>query len=226
MDIEFVTSGSDISEKSAFAVVVFEGAGLSGLAAELDQQAGGALGRALGQGRFTGGKGQVLDLVAPAGIKAGRVLLVGAGKADAFDDVAAEHVAASAYHAVKTSGLTTLRIAFADAAAARPERAALGARLASYRFDRYRTKEPADKKPSIGKVEVVSADPAKSREAFVPLVALADGVTFTRDLVSELRRLPVDVPTDAVLVITFSQPMDAASVEAALTLTKLTAARG
>ena len=36
----------------------------------------------------------------------------------------------------------------------------------------------------------------------------------------------LDVPTDLVLVLTFSQPMDTASVEAALSLTKLTSQRG
>ncbi|MFZ5730917.1 MAG: leucyl aminopeptidase, partial [Pseudomonadota bacterium] len=74
---------------------------------------------------------------------------------------------------------------FGDAAAARPERAALGLRLAAYRFDRYRTKEPADKKPSVTKGEVACADPDKARAAFVDYAALADGVAFTRNLVSE-----------------------------------------
>ena len=185
MDIEFVTIGADLAEKTALALIVFEGAALSGAAAEADRQAGGALSRALESARFTGAKGQVLDLVAPAGHKAARLVLVGAGKADGFDDVGAEHAAASAYNAVKLSGVSTLRVAFAEAAAARPERAALGLRLAAYRFDRYRTKEPADKKPSVLKGEVACADPAQARDAFVEYAALADGVAFTRNLVSE-----------------------------------------
>ncbi|MBA4792821.1 MAG: leucyl aminopeptidase [Phenylobacterium sp.] len=185
MDIEFVTVGADLAEKTALALIVFEGAPLSGAAAEADRQSGGALSRALESARFTGAKGQVLDVVAPAGHKAARLLLVGAGKAEAFDDIGAEHAAASAYNAVKLSGVATLRVAFGDAAAARPERAALGLRLAAYRFDRYRTKEPADKKPSVTKGEVACADPDKARAAFVDYAALADGVAFTRNLVSE-----------------------------------------
>ena len=85
----------------------------------------------------------------------------------------------------RIAGATALRVVFGDAGAARPERAALGVRLASYRFDRYRTKEPADKKPSVTKAEIACADPAKAREAFVEFAALADGVAFTRNLVSE-----------------------------------------
>jgi leucyl aminopeptidase len=180
MDIQFVTAATDIADKSALAIIVFEGA-----AAEADSLTGGVVGKALAQGRFTGAKGQVLDLGAPADHPAGRLLLVGAGKREAFDPVGAEHAAASAYGAVKLSGLTTLRIAFADAAAAQPERAALGVRLASYRFDRYRTKEAADKKPSIVKAEIVCADVEAAKAAFAAQAALADAIAFARDLVSE-----------------------------------------
>ena len=97
--------------------------------------------------RFTGRtKGQILDILAPAGVDAARLVLVGAGKPEAFDALGVEHAAASAYAAVKASGLTTLRIELPDTGAELAARAALGVRLASYRFDKYRTKEPADKK--------------------------------------------------------------------------------
>ena len=185
MEIEFVRADAAPGEKSAYALLVFEGEALAGAAGLVDQATGGALTRAIGSGRFTGAKGQVLDLLAPAGHASARLLLVGAGKREAFDDVAAEHAGASAYNAVKTSGLATLRIVFADAPAERATRAALGVRLAAYRFDRYRTKEPAEKKPSVVKTEVASADPDAALAAFPPLAALADAISFARDLVSE-----------------------------------------
>jgi leucyl aminopeptidase len=180
MDIQFVTAATDIADKSALAIIVFEGA-----AAEADSLTGGVVGKALAQGRFTGAKGQVLDLGAPTGHPAGRLLLIGAGKREAFDAVGAEHAAASAYGAVKLSGLTTLRVAFADESVAQADRAALGVRLAAYRFDRYRTKEPADKKPSIQKTEIVCADIDAAKTAFAAQSALADAISFARDLVSE-----------------------------------------
>ncbi|MCG9916531.1 MAG: leucyl aminopeptidase [Phenylobacterium sp.] len=185
MDIQFVTATSDIAPTSALAIVVFEGEVLSGAAAEADALSAGVVARTLGQGRFTGAKGQILDLAAPAGHPAGRLLLVGAGKREGFDAVGAEHAAASAFSAVKLSGLTTLRVAFADAAAAQPERAALGVSLAAYRFDRYRTKEPAEKKPSVVKAEIVCADPDAARAAYADQAALAEAISFARDLVSE-----------------------------------------
>jgi leucyl aminopeptidase len=112
-------------------------------------------------------------------------VLVGAGKAEAFDGLGAEHAAAAAYNAVKTSGLETLRIELPKGAAELAARAALGVRLASYRFDKYRTKEPAEKKPSIAKAQVVAADSDAALTAFTPFAALADAISFTRDLVSE-----------------------------------------
>ncbi len=182
MEIEFIAAGAAPADKSALALVVFEGAVLDGPAGQADAQAGGALARAATAQRFTGAKGQVLDVLGAAGA-ASRILLVGAGKKDGFDDVGAEHAAASAYNAVKTSGLTTLRVELPAGGSA--AHAGLGVRLASYRFDRYRTKEPADKKPSITKTQIVADDADKALAAFAPLAALADAVAFSRDLVSE-----------------------------------------
>ncbi len=171
MDIQFVAAGAGLPAKAAVARIVFEG-----------DSHDGPLGQAVGASRFTGAKGQTLDILAPQGVDAARLVLVGAGKRDSFDAMAAERAAASAYHAVKTSGLETLRIeGVADYAA----QAALGVRLASYRFDKYRTKEAADKKPSIVKASIVAADVDAAFDAFAPLAALADAISFTRDLVSE-----------------------------------------
>ena len=185
MEIEFVKADAAVSEKTAIAVLVFESEPLSGAASALDAAAGGALARAFSASRFTGAKGQILDVAGPSGTAAARILLVGAGKRDAWDDLAAEHAAASAYNAVKAAGQTILRLVSSDPGAERAARAALGVRLAAYRFDRYRTKEPAEKKPSVIKTEVVTGDVDASLAAFADLAALADAVAFARDLVSE-----------------------------------------
>lgn len=173
MDIQFVAPGAGVPAKAAVVRIVFEG----------DRHEG-AIGQAVAASRFTGAKGQTLDILAPQGLDAARLVLVGAGKRDGFDAVGAEHAAATGYNAVKASGLELLRIegaVGADLAA----RAALGVRLASYRFDKYRTKEPAEKKPSVVKTEVATADADAALAAFAPLAALADAISFTRDLVSE-----------------------------------------
>ena len=86
---------------------------------------------------------------------------------------------------MKASGLTTLRLELPAASAELAAHAALGVRLGSYRFDKYRTKEPAEKKPSVIKAEVTADDADAALAAFAPMAALADAVSFTRDLVSE-----------------------------------------
>ena len=143
----------------------------------------GAFARAVAASRFTGTRGQTLDNLAPQGFD--RVLLVGVGKPDSFDVMGAEAAAASAYNAIKTSGLRTLRLKLATGTPDFAARAALGIRLASYRFDKYRTKEAVDKKPSITKAEISCDDVDAGLSAFAPLADLADAMSFSRDLVSE-----------------------------------------
>jgi leucyl aminopeptidase len=174
MDIEFVAAGAALSSKTAVARLVHEGATLDG-----------PLGQAAAASRFTGAKGQTLDVLAPNGLEAARLVLVGLGKVDATDALGVEQAAAAAYGVVKASGLATLRLELPDPSPELAARAALGVRLASYRFDKYRTKEPADKKPSVVKTEVVASDATAALKAFAPMAALADAVAFTRDLVSE-----------------------------------------
>jgi len=174
MEIEFVAASAALQPKTAAAQVVFEG--------EAPKE---SLAAAVAASRFTGAKGQTLDLIAPAGLEVGRLVLVGAGKRDAFDALAAEHAAANAYGALKATGFEVLRLEMPELDARTAVHAGLGLRLAAYRFDKYRTTEPAEKKPSILYAQIVASDPDAALAAFPPLAAVADAVSFTRDLVSE-----------------------------------------
>jgi leucyl aminopeptidase len=123
-------------------------------------------------------------LTAPAGLDAPAVLLLGVGAEAGFNASAAETAAAHAYGALKTSGAKALDIELpggAEQAAA----AALGVRLAAYRFDKYRTTEKPEKKPSIETVRIQTGDAAAAEAAHADHKALADAVVFARDLVSE-----------------------------------------
>ena len=120
MEIEFVAASAAPPPRSAVARIVFEG-----------QAQDGGVAQAVAASRFTGGKGQTLDLIAPAGMDVARLLLVGAGKAEAFDALGAEHAAASAYNTLKNSGLETLRVELPAGSVELAGRAALGVRLAS-----------------------------------------------------------------------------------------------
>ena len=173
MQIEFVSPDAALAPRSVLAIVVPEGeaAGVNG----------GAFAGSVAQSRFTGARGQVLEVSSVSG----RTLLVGGGKASEFDDLAAEQTAAAAYAAVKLSGAEVLRLVPAVDTGAFAARAALGLRLGAYRFDKYRTRETADKKPSIVRAEVATDHAAAAAEAMPALAALANAVVFARDLVSE-----------------------------------------
>ncbi len=174
MEIEFVAAGAALPARTVLARIVFEGVTLER-----------NLGAAAAASRFTGAKGQTLDILAPRDVDAPRLVLIGAGKADAFDLLGAENAAASAYAAVKTSGLAAIRIELPQTDVEFLAHAALGVRLASYRFDKYRTKEADEKKPSVMTAQIVAPDADAALAAFAPLAALADAVSFARDLVSE-----------------------------------------
>ncbi len=184
MQIEFVAP-TDTAADGAWVVCVAEGGALSPAAARLDAASGGALARAVAGVKFTGAKGKTLDIVAPSGLSASRVMLMGLGEAAELDANRVEALAAEAYQALKTSGAEVLTVDIAEGSAELAAHAALGATLAAYRFDRYRTKEKADKKPTIQTVRIVAGDVSAAKAAFAPLSALAEGVFFTRDLVSE-----------------------------------------
>ncbi len=183
MRIEFVAENTEPGAAEAVAVLA-HGATLGGSARHADQLTSGALTRAISAGRFKGERGQVMDLIAPAGTTEERVVLVGAGDAAKFDDLAAEQAAAAAYQTIKLSGMKTLTVRL-DLTPEQAAHAAFGVRLGAYRFDRYRTKEKAEAKPSIETVRIGSSDPAAAQAAYADLAAVADAVDFARDLVSE-----------------------------------------
>jgi len=197
MKIEFVAKDAAASADTAIAVLAFESGGLSAGAEALDARLSGAAKKAIGAGRFKGKSGDVIELVAPAGVEAGRVLVVGAGEKDKLDASAVETFGATAFKTVKTSGAETLHIAAEGLEPALAAAAAFGARLASYRFDKYRTTEPVEKKPSVTALRVLCDDPKAAEAAYAPLSAIADGVFFTRDLVAEPANIlyPVEFAT-------------------------------
>jgi leucyl aminopeptidase len=186
MEIQFVAQGPVEGEPlSAIAVLAFDGPALSSDAEALDAASSGAVSRAVAGGRFTGAKGQTCELVACHGLHAARVVLSGAGKREELTDLVVEDAAASIYSAIKTSGAKTLELRLTELSAAQAAHAAFGVKLAAYRFDKYLTKEKPEKKPSVELVRIAVEDPDAAVAAFAPLAALADGIGFTRDLVSE-----------------------------------------
>jgi leucyl aminopeptidase len=150
---------------------------------------GDLIARAAGAERFKGKNGSALDIVAPVGLDAGRLVVLGVGKAREL----------RGRDFVKLGGIAMGRIPsaanaasiFADLAGVtvKPEQAAdiaLGVRLRAYAFDRYKTKRKEDEeRPSDAKVTIAVAAVGAAAKAFAARAALADGVVLARDLVNE-----------------------------------------
>ena len=155
---------------------------------------------------FTGGKERNIDtLVGDAGVKAmesaridgtpGRqtflpagdhvVLASGAGDREKFD---AEMFAAGVVKSLITSGNTHVAIKLdgLDQTADQIARAALGARLAGYRFDTYRTQLKPEQKATLASVMLICDDPAAAQEAYDNFYGpIGDGAELARDVVNE-----------------------------------------
>ncbi len=175
----------------AIAVPVLEGRKLGPAAAALDRRTKGALTRALTASRFEGKIEETLSLLAPRRVACSRVVLVGFGTVDALDALAAQRIGGALVAQLAPSGETAAALAvdgFANAAAAAPAIAAnvaLGACLRGYRFDRYRTIEKRDQRPSLKSLTLMVDSPAAARTAFAPLHSTALSVCTARSLVSE-----------------------------------------
>jgi len=134
--------------------------------------------------RFEGEKGGVLELYLPEEGGARRTLIAGVGGNP--DARAWEALGSALSSRLLTSGEEVLAVdlsgASADAAAG--AHIALGAVLRGWRHDVYRTKLPEKSRPSLKEIVIVGA-PAGAEQAWAPLDALAQGIGFTRELVSE-----------------------------------------
>ncbi len=182
-----ISFGAPSSTTGALAVF----AGKDGVLSRGAQAAdGGQLGKAVAAARFDGEVGAIIELLAPAGSEASRLLVVGSGAAGVADRGAFERIGGSLAAKLITSGETKLTVDMtgvddiaippAEAAA----RVAYGALLRAYRFDRYRTTMKPKQKPTLDEI-VITGAAAGAEAAFARLKATADGVYLTRDLVSE-----------------------------------------
>jgi len=135
--------------------------------------------------KFTGEAGTIVDLHGRVDGVVRRILFVGTGA-----DLAAEKAGSALVAKLLTSGETSLAIDLTGIDSA--QRADIAARFAqaallrSWRFDRYRTRLPEKQKPTLETIEIVVGDALQAAEAaWAPLKAVAEGVAFSRTLVSE-----------------------------------------
>jgi leucyl aminopeptidase len=145
--------------------------------------------RAAGVNQFKGKSGSVLDILAPEGIKAERLIVIGAGKPSALKEK--DFLKFGGVAAGKLNGGSHDVTVFAelpDAAMSADQAAeiASGIRLRAYKFDRYKTRKK-DGEGEMLRAEIAIAvdDVAAAKKAFAPDSHIVDGVIIARDLVNE-----------------------------------------
>jgi leucyl aminopeptidase len=164
---------------------------LHGQAGEIDRDCGGALSRALAAPRFTGKRGQLLDVLSPAGGKYRRILLVGLGASREVSVLAAREIGAAivAHLQVEHEPAATVIVDLPKdvklEAGSFAANVALGAKLRNYRFNKYRRQQPADEPKAMKALQIVTAAQSSAKKSAERLDAIAGGVELARDLVNE-----------------------------------------
>ena len=138
---------------------------------------------------FKGAQRTALDILAPAGLDASRLLVVGV--APGKDNAPLDFVMLGGFVFGKTAGATKVEVAFEapagswDGAAAADF--ALGLRMRGYKFDKYKTKkkENDDENGAAPDFVVGSGHAQAARAAAHERFAVAEGVEIARDLVNE-----------------------------------------
>ncbi|MBS0246743.1 MAG: leucyl aminopeptidase [Proteobacteria bacterium] len=142
--------------------------------------------------RFTGKSGTTLELLIPQGLKADRLVVIGAGRTTDLKRQDLVNLGGAAMGKLPKAGdavvVADLPAASKGAGPSGHQAADLGQglMLRAYAFDRYKTKRKPDELPSgTRNVTIVTDDVGTARKAFAEREAIAEGVLMARDLVNE-----------------------------------------
>ncbi len=176
---------------AAWPAATGDGADLSPTARRADKAAGGALSRAMRSCGFKGKHGEIMELLAPSGTKAGRILLAGLGKVSDLSQSKAEILAAKLTARLLKSGESEALFEL-DLPKSAPLNGAVfaahlahGIRLRSYAFTTYRRKNLEEFDYTLKKITLATGDQAGAKKIWSQLAPLSEGVTLARDLVNE-----------------------------------------
>jgi leucyl aminopeptidase len=145
--------------------------------------------RAADTNQFKGKSGSALDILAPEGLKASRLIVVGAGKLSAVKDNDFLRLGGAAAGKLRAGNGAATVIAELPTGAMTPDQAAAvasGMRLRAYKFDRYKTKKKDGEEAALNAdISLAVDDVAAARKAFAPDAHIVDGVIMARELVNE-----------------------------------------
>ncbi|VIO73537.1 leucyl aminopeptidase [Bradyrhizobium ivorense] len=144
--------------------------------------------RAAAANQFKGKSGAALDILAPEGLKAERLIVIGAGKPSELkekDFLKFGGVVAGKLTSANRSMIVIAELPEGAMTAEQAAAIATGIRLRAYKFDRYKTKKKDEDGAVRADVSIAVADAAAAKKAFAPSSFTVDGVNLARELVNE-----------------------------------------
>ncbi len=181
MDILFKKTG--VSDNEALIVGIYDNLTFSKTAKKIDTENKGALTEALRHTSFTGKKDDVCRLF----LQNRELLCIGLGAKERADALTAERAGARAVNALADEKGS---VAFA-ADDLPPAAVGFGAKIASYRFTKYKTEREADF--ALKEFYVLTEKAQAAQNAYEPYFCVAKGIHTARDMVNE----PANVMTPA-----------------------------
>jgi leucyl aminopeptidase len=176
-------------ESDALVLCVFEDCDfVQGRLGDIDKATSGVLARICKSGELTGKTLEMTLIHAPAGLKAARLLLVGAGKRDKFTNATLRKIAGAAVRYLKARSVK--RIAFLMGESDSPELSAQtiaeAGLTADFETDKYKTDKKNDKSiESLTLVGYAEREAAEGEKGLARGRIIAEAQNFTRDLVNE-----------------------------------------
>ena len=189
MQITLETRPFAALETEALVTYVFENGDASqGRIAELDKLTGGLIGQLSKGGELTGKNLEMTLLHAPAGLKAARLLLVGAGKRDQFNSATLRKIVGAALRYLKTRSVHNFTFAIREGEATEEASQAISeaALAADFETDKYKTDKKNDKFVEGMTIAGYSeAEKLAGEKGIVRGRIIGEAQNFTRELVNE-----------------------------------------
>jgi leucyl aminopeptidase len=189
MQISVEQKQYNVLETEALVSYVFEEADpVQGRILEIDQAANGLLRNLAKSGELTGKTMEMTLIHAPAGLKAARLLLVGAGKREQFTSATLRKIAGAALRYLKARSVKKFAFLVRENAPAEDsaQTVAEGALAANFESDKYKTEKKNDK--SVDSVLLAGYSDAERGAAEKGLArgrVITESLNFARDLINE-----------------------------------------
>ena len=192
MTLTFSFAKQEKKNADTIAVGIFEKGKLSKAAQSLNKSQSNCIKKCLtNHPNFTGKNGDMLSLAHCAGDH-GHIVLFGLGEQKKLTNIAFETIGGKLFDALKSAGTQSVNIhvdgledSKNTSAAEVASHLALGMKLKSYDFDKYKTQKNDSAKVKLAKVNIVTDAHAKAKALFKTQDAISEGVFFARNLVNE-----------------------------------------